>query len=279
MSKSPLKKRRRELALICDYFVPLHSNSNKTSQAECIIFPDIHGRDFWKSALRDDCEWETNTYIFLGDFFDPYPYEHISVKRAISNFIELQKSADELKSKGKTVVTLIGNHDAHYINWLFDQHVGGVRKSRYYARQIRSLLTSIPDFTHSIAYEMVVVNKRILFTHAGVTLDWYNEHENLIGELTADNLNQLTHSDGGWISLCDVSWERGGYDNTGSCIYADLNDHYTEDDEILPIPNYNYQVFGHTQQEKFPVINNRFAMLDCRHPFAMTTDLKFHQID
>jgi len=49
--------------------------------------------------------------------------------------------------------------------------------------------------------------------------------------------------------------------------------------EILSIPNYDYQVFGHTQQEKDPIINNRFAMLDCRHPFAMTADLKFHQID
>lgn len=37
-------------------------------QAECIIFHDIHGRDFWKSALHDDCEWETDTYIFIGDF-------------------------------------------------------------------------------------------------------------------------------------------------------------------------------------------------------------------
>lgn len=249
------------------------------SQAECIIFPDIHGRGFWKSALCKDCEWETDKYIFLGDFFDPYKYEHISVPDAINNFKELIVSIDKLRQQGKYVVVLMGNHDAHYVNWIFDKHVGGVRKSHHYADQIRKLLTSVPDFIHSIAYEMVVVNKRILFTHAGVTHDWYNEHKNLIGELTADNLNKLTYSEGGWISLCDVSWERGGYDKTGSCIYADLNDHYTETGDIFPILNYDYQVFGHTQQEKDPVINSRFAMLDCRHPFAMTSDLKFHQID
>lgn len=247
--------------------------------AECIIFPDIHGRDFWKSALCDDCEWETDTYIFLGDFFDPYPYEHISVKNAISNFIELQKAADELKRKGKTVVALIGNHDAHYISRLFDKFAGGVRKSRKYAAHIEELLKSIPDFIHSIAYEMIVVNKRVLFTHAGVTVDWYNTRNDFIGELTADNLNRMTYESGGWLALCDVSPQRGGFDKSGSCIYADLHDHYTEKGDILPIPNYDYQVFGHTQQEKFPVINNRFAMLDCRHPFAMTADLKLHQIN
>lgn len=249
------------------------------SQTECIIFPDIHGRDFWKSVLCEDCGWETDTYIFLGDFFDPYKFEHISVPDAIENFKELLEAIGKLRKQGKEVVVLMGNHDAHYVNWIFDKHVGGVRKSRYYAEQIRTLLTSIPNIIHSIAYEMVVVNKRVLFTHAGVTLDWYNEHKNLIGDLTADNLNKLTYSDGGWLSLCDVSWERGGYDNTGSCIYADLHDHYTKDGDILPIPNYDYQVFGHTQQEKYPVINDRFAMLDCRHPFALTADLKFHQID
>ncbi len=246
--------------------------------AECIIFPDIHGRDFWKSVLCKDCGWETDTYIFLGDFFDPYKFEHISVPEAIDNFQQVIVAAKALKKNGKEVVMLIGNHDAHYINWIFDKHIGGVRKSRYYADKIRSLLTSIPNFTHSLAYDMVIVNKRILFTHAGVTLSWYNEHKELIGDLTAENLNKLTYSEGGWLSLSDASWARGGYDDSGSCIYADLSDHFTDDGSVLPIPNYDYQIFGHTQQEKNPVINNRFAMLDCRQAFALTADMTFHRI-
>lgn len=246
-------------------------------QAECIIFPDIHGRDFWKSVLCNNCDWETDTYIFLGDFFDPYKFEHISVPDAIENFQQLMNAVNRLKDNGKEAIMLIGNHDAHYVNWIFDKHIGGIRKSRYYADKISSLLTSIPNFTHSLAYEMIIVNKRVLFTHAGVTLNWYNEHKNFIGELTADNLNKLTYSEGGWLTLCDVSYARGGYDDTGSCVYADLSDHYTSKGDILPIPNYDYQVFGHTQQEKNPVINARFAMLDCRSAFALTTDMVFHR--
>lgn len=247
-------------------------------QAECIIFPDIHGRDFWKSVLCNECGWETGTYIFLGDFFDPYKFEHISVPAAIDNFQQLTEAVNKLKDNGKEVVMLIGNHDAHYINWIFDKHIGGVRKSRYYATKIRGLLTNIPNFIHSLAYETVIVNKRILFTHAGVTLKWYNEHRNLIGDLTAENLNKLTYSEGGWLALCDASWVRGGYDDTGSCIYADLSDHFTDNGKVLPIPNYDYQIFGHTQQEKNLVINYQFAMLDCRSAFALTADMTFHRI-
>lgn len=25
-------------------------------KAECIMFPDLHGRDFWKKALANSCE-------------------------------------------------------------------------------------------------------------------------------------------------------------------------------------------------------------------------------
>lgn len=40
--------------------------------AECIIFLDIHGRSSWKKVLVDDCGWETDNFILLGDYFDPY---------------------------------------------------------------------------------------------------------------------------------------------------------------------------------------------------------------
>ena len=37
--------------------------------------------------------------------------------------------------------------------------------------------------------------------------------EPYIGDLTAENLNKLTYSEGGWLSLSDASWARGGYDD------------------------------------------------------------------
>lgn len=250
--------------------------------ATCIVLPDIHGRDFWKSVLSDDFEWQSNTYIFLGDFFDPYIYEGISEERTIANFMELQDAVKAIRRKHKKVITLVGNHDAHYINAIFDMLVGGVRKSEVYASYIRSLLNEDKTFIHSIAYEMNVLGKKVLFSHAGVTSVWYDMHKMLIGGLNAENLNRLSYSDKGWMALSNMSEYRGGLNDYGSCIYADIHEHYVEGKiggQILPIPNYDYQVFGHTQQKKYPVINDKFAMLDCRHAFAMTEDLKFHQID
>lgn len=59
-------------------------------KAECIMFPDLHGRDFWKKALANSCEWTANRLIFLGDYFDPYPSEGIAPTDAIRNWWELQ---------------------------------------------------------------------------------------------------------------------------------------------------------------------------------------------
>ena len=42
-----------------------------------IVVPDIHGRDFWKSAV--DCIDECDRVVFVGDYFDPYNFEGISV--------------------------------------------------------------------------------------------------------------------------------------------------------------------------------------------------------
>ena len=39
-----------------------------------------------------------------------------------------------------------------------------------------------------------------------------------------------------------------------------------------------YQVFGHTQQEKYPVIKMTFANLDFRQAFILTEEGEFIQI-
>ena len=39
-----------------------------------IVIPDVHGRDFWRSAVRGR---EEEKIIFLGDYVDPYSWEGI----------------------------------------------------------------------------------------------------------------------------------------------------------------------------------------------------------
>ena len=38
--------------------------------AEMIIIPDVHGRKFWRNAVKG---FETEKIVFLGDYVDPYP--------------------------------------------------------------------------------------------------------------------------------------------------------------------------------------------------------------
>ena len=52
-----------------------------------IVNPDIHGRHFWEESAKHVNE--INKIIFLGDYFDPYDFEKISVEDAIENFKQI----------------------------------------------------------------------------------------------------------------------------------------------------------------------------------------------
>lgn len=72
---------------------------------ELLVLPDIHGREFWRGPCNDIEKYDK--VIFLGDYFDPYDFEHISVPQAIVNFEEIL----ELKKNNMDkVVLLLGNH-------------------------------------------------------------------------------------------------------------------------------------------------------------------------
>ena len=73
-----------------------------------IIIPDIHGRQFWKDAVKDR---ENEDIIFLGDYMDPYEEEEIGYNKALENFKEIIAFANEHKN----VTLLLGNHDIHYL--------------------------------------------------------------------------------------------------------------------------------------------------------------------
>lgn len=236
-------------------------------KAECILFPDIHGRDFWKKGLDGSCGWDAPKYIFLGDYFDPYPSEKITQGGAIRNWYEMNLALkDHLDKK---IVFLMGNHDAHYISETFSQYARGSRYSRRYCGKIRLILERV---SLKIAYEMSVGGKRIMFTHAGVSNSWYNEHKDLIGSLSADNLNSLMLSDEGWNALSDVSFYRGGGQPYGSPLWADREEFANEAIGI----GYNLQIVGHNQlpDDNLAVYGN-IVDLDCHHPFALTSDLDF----
>ena len=67
-------------------------------------------------------------------------------------------------------------------------------------------------------------------------------------------------------ALMEISKMRRGEAEAGSCVWADLDEHKKKSAFLNGI----YQVFGHTQLKRKPVIKKTFADLDCRKAFLIT---------
>lgn len=236
-----------------------------------LIIPDIHGRTFWK----EPCEWAAKNdilIIFLGDYFDPYSYEGITPEMAIENGKEL---TDFVNKNRELCITLAGNHDLEYLGhpW-FPQ---GGRHSRKYHEEILQLLCRLP-------LQLAYLEDNYLFTHAGISTHWGKvliDSPYWNDELSPDeNLNILLTK-----ALVDkemkardllsyVGYIRGGYESSGSCVWADMS-------ETIQCKPFNgcTQIVGHTQLKTHiyarklggkdhPNLNDIWY-LDCRKAFII----------
>ena len=226
-----------------------------------LLISDIHGRNFWKEATEKYTD-KVDKVIIFGDEVDPYPWEGYTRKDAIQTL----KDVIEYKKKyGDKVILLWGNHAIQYLTKEF------LTRSRYdssHAWDICELYKSHRSLWQ-LAYEYELGGKRYLFTHAGLMPSWYERNKDTIGELTVDNLNSILYSKKGIIALCDVSHIRGGFLPSGSIVWSDFRERNENDDAVK---EWDYQIFSHTQQEKYPVITKTFACIDCRQAFLLNED-------
>ena len=232
-----------------------------------IILPDVHGRAFYKPVLED----KDSKIVFLGDYLDPYPNEEISVEEAMVNLEEILEFKKQNKDR---VILLLGNHDCGYI-W---PNVCESRRSLKYFNDIKAMFKNDMNL-FDLAFEWKTDEKTYLLSHAGVHKIWFDfVHDTVSGEFskTYDNianyLNNLLHTDDSRLSdfLGVYSYYRGWFGEPfGSCVWADVQEWFdeinVEGDKMLPY----YQIFGHTQLVKNPIIQDRFACIDCRKIFTL----------
>ncbi len=246
-----------------------------------LVIPDIHGRTFWKEPIAHKDEFDH--IVFLGDYFDPYPAEHIDQLNAIDNFKELIESftEDEIDSK---VEFLLGNHDAHY---LYDiPEASRIAKNPTIVKEITSLLTYLKDVNQlEINTWITIKNTTYLFTHAGINKDWVDRNpescdvdfpgilcRNFNNTPIAIDITPDEYID--WKSIGKVGITRGGI-YTGGPLWCDIR-------EFISQPKFSpyYQIFGHTQLKDYitkdtlkkdnPNIDcEDFACLDCRKAFVI----------
>ena len=260
-----------------------------------LIIPDVHGRTFWKYAIQ---QYPIEKYpdikiIFLGDYLDPYTsFEGITKNEAIMNFVDII----DIAKKDNRIVLLLGNHDYHYL-----YHNDNCRIDLMNYDTIKHIFNENIDM-FNIAYEENINNKTYLYTHAGVTQNWLNiiktNIDKILKELTDEEkqyyknyissfkpnsfyLNRLSKSKYGINLLFMISHERGGWHRYGSCIWADIHEHFydgakLEDDNI-------FQIFGHTLgypelDKEYIDYDKNIAMLDSRCAWILTNDEKFYNI-
>jgi len=142
-----------------------------------LVLGDTHGRPYWKEIVANE---NPDRVIFIGDYFDSY--DDYTAAEQMHNFKEII----EYKESGKSdVIVLVGNHDFHYVDG--SEHYSGYQFGA--ASGINILLSD--NMKHlQMAYEM----DGYLFTHAGVSHDWYTYWMKMLqleGGSVVDNINEM----------------------------------------------------------------------------------------
>lgn len=242
------------------------ASSKENGGPKILIIPDVHGRTFWKDAVKKYPDLPT---VFLGDYLDPYTYwEGIDIITAMGNFAEILNYKEAHAEK---VTLLLGNHDIHYLSRQLDCS----RKSWEHYEEIHELFMDDID-VFKILYRCTIGDKQYLLSHAGILPKWVKSYFPNVDTSDTDAVCKILESrlkdpesliDFSEHELMSISRYRGGYKLSGSIVWADVEEHIKLKSCL---PNV-YQIFGHTQQEQDPIIAKDFACLDVRKAFVLTS--------
>lgn len=237
-----------------------------------LIIPDVHSRKFWLNAKEEIDNFDK--IIFLGDYVDPYFDEPVNT--LYENPYDCLKEIIDFKNNNKDkVILLLGNHDLHY---LWSNFPESTRYNRYLARDYYGVIVD-----NSKLFNIGWLENDVIFSHAGITEFWKNKLAELLdrkeysyldtGEFLKNiNIFKFDSKLRGILGM--VSKYRGGYWESGSCVWADVREHIESVTDYTIIPKeYEecFQVFGHSRLKNKPLIYNTWACLDCRKMFIIDT--------
>ena len=140
-----------------------------------IVIGDIHGHDSWKKIIAHEQTFDK--VVFLGDYWDSF---RMSPKQQEQNYLDICEFRESNPDK---VITLLGNHDFHYIYPA--QYSGWKSSTRYLATPL--LEKDIRENKLPFVYK----HEDILFSHAGITNYWMNNVANCLLEDLLEGKVQL----------------------------------------------------------------------------------------
>lgn len=226
-----------------------------------LIIPDVHGRKFWRKPTEDMSQWDK--VIFLGDYVDPYEGE-ATTEETVQELKDIIALKEIYKDK---VILLWGNHDLFY--WCKpyrDQMSYWSRHDFDHHNELESIFLQ-----HNDLFQWAWEYDKYLFTHAGVTNGMARFIIEEYDDINAEIINKFFSQPEYQSILASVSYYRGGWNQYGSIVWADIREHYKVD-PIKQMKQF-YQVFGHTYAKQ-RIITDYWAMLDTGGGWNYIEDLK-----
>jgi predicted phosphodiesterase len=239
-----------------------------------LVIGDIHGRRFWKRPLEKYIK-KVDKIVFLGDYFDPYQDEGIEYEwqDVLSNFNEILELKRQNPDK---IVLLLGNHDMHYRNKQFDEYTRSSRYDYAHSKKIYDLFNGENYKLFQICFAVVNNNKKVIFTHAGITKYWLERCGVEYNDNIEETLNQLEDSAKGVGKLCVIGNRRSWFgEKTGSPVWCDISEFMTD----KGIEGNVFQIFGHTRLKPNVMVSMKdFACIDSRAVFILNDKNKLRRV-
>jgi len=146
--------------------------------SKIICVGDVHGRDFWRSVAEAE-EYNFDHFIFLGDYFDNFP--PMTGEDILHNFFDIVEFKNKYPDK---VHLLIGNHDYHYMKFSPSRYSG---YDHEFAKDIQDVLHYCLE---KDLLKAAVSFGDLLFTHAGVGMEWFKNIAKLSPGNPAESINE-----------------------------------------------------------------------------------------
>lgn len=234
-----------------------------------VIIGDIHGHSSWRDIYDKE---QPDQVIILGDYCDSFCITAEDQIINFNNLMETKKLHEESHGKN-SFITLLGNHDFHYIksDHIHEKYSGW--KSHTLELMGGALLEAIDGERLSICY--VDYKNNIIFSHAGISNTWLTKRCN---KCSLDNVNSLS------FEYFTFSYKGYG-DCFGSSIWNGplwIRPNGLKDDPVLNEDNKPFtQIVGHTygktyREYKYSYYKddpNILIVIDCMPFYYMVQEL------
>lgn len=245
-----------------------------------LIIPDVHGRTFWIEPVMETLTQTSGQVVYLGDFHDPYKFEWDDADvDYLQGSVDRFKQIIELKKQNPERITLlIGNHDCGYA---VGENICSSRMDRIHRRTLEDLFHQNRNL-FSLAERHTVNGKQFVFSHAGIHKEWVRQ---VWGEEADDpGFDVVKELNDAWIkdhygimgALGIYDYYRGwGGSTYGSPVWADIRSWINKS----PDERLGFQIVGHTQLDKEPIVLDTIADIDLRKAFYLDNDgvLRFYE--